>query len=241
MKLEPVEIKVDGLTLRGKFYQPSENIKNLAVLFLHGWTGKPNEQAAQVLAENGIFCMDFSFSGHNDSDGKLEDVTREKSFKEAIAAYDYFKSKLPMDMRVVVCGNSYGGYMAMLLSSEREVAAMQLRVPANYTDDGFERVHLKEVSPNLYDWRLKPLDAAATKSLRAINSFSGQLQIIEAGNDELVPHQTVQNYVDAVKDKSKLDYHLMEGWPHSLGDDPERNRQYQEILLNWLNKISEEV
>jgi hypothetical protein len=28
----------------------------------------------------------------------------------------------------------------------------------------------------------------------------------------------------------------MPGWTHSLGDDRARNEQYQQLLLDWLNK-----
>jgi esterase/lipase len=238
MRQEPVEIIIDGLTLRGKLFIPEENKKNLAVLFLHGWTGMPNNDAAKALVQNGYTVMTFSFSGHNDSDGKLEDQTRAKSLKEVLAAYDYLKSKIPAAMPIGVAGTSYGSYMAALLSAERDVACLQLRVPANYWDEQFSEPQVKQGgdNPEVMKWREKILDAQATKSLRAINNFHGPIQILEAELDDLVPHQTILNYIDAVQDKSKLEHHFMPGWPHSLGDDTERNKQYQDILLNWLNK-----
>ena len=240
MRQEPVEISVDGLTLRGNLYLPGKNAKNLAILFLHGWTGLPNEAAAQMLVQNGYTVMTICLSGHGKSDGIIEDQTREKSLKEILAAYDYLKSEISSDMPIGVVGNSYGGYMAAILASQRHVLCLQLRVPANYPDERFDELQLPQsptMNPELFEWRNRALSPDSTKSLRAISDFSGPIQIIEAEEDERVPHQTVQNYVNAVKDKSKLDYHWMKGWPHSLGEDPERNRQYQEMLLTWLERI----
>lgn len=240
MKILPIEFEAGGLILRGKLYEADSPTK-LAVLFLHGWTGKPNEDAAKMLAANGFTSMAFSLSGHNDSNGKLEDVTRGGSLQEAIAAYDYFKRLLRGGTRIIAAGSSYGSYLAALLSEEREAAGLSLRVPANYPDENFKEPQLPQApdsgNTTLAEWRKRMIGYDATRSLKAINKFDGPIQIIEAEEDEIVPHQTVQNYVNAVKDKSKLDYHFMKGWPHSLGTDPARNRQYQEILFDWLLKL----
>jgi esterase/lipase len=191
-----------------------------------------------MLAEKGFSAMTLSLSGHGNSDGKIEDQTRQKSLQETLAAYDLFKSKLPADTKIGVVGNSYGGYMAAILSTQREVACLSIRVPANYPDEGFEQPQAGRGhdDPAVAKWRLQKLNFNNTRSLNAIHQFKGPIQILEAEKDELIPHQCVQNYVDAVKDKSKLDYQLLKDWPHSMGPDPERNRQYQEILLSWLQQ-----
>lgn len=230
---KPIQLIVNDITLRGNLYMPNEIKKKPLILFLHGWTGKPNEQAASKLAEQGFGAMTFSLSGHNDSDGKLEEQTRQKSLLEVIAAYDFLRSQ--SEAEIVAVGNSYGGYMATLLSAKRELAAISLRVPANYPDEKFEGVQLNQRAV-LYrrSWRDQPLDFKATRSLKAVHDFIGPIQIIEAELDELVPHQTILNYVNAVNTKAQLDYQLMKNWPHSIGDSVERERQFEQILLNWL-------
>jgi esterase/lipase len=131
--------------------------------------------------------------------------------------------------------------MATLLSAEREVSALSLRVPANYPDERFSDAQLPQApdqsNTSLTEWRKQIIKYDQTRSLKSLHNFQGQIQIIEAEEDEIVPHETVQNYVNAISDKNQLDYHLMKGWPHSLGLDPQRNQQYQDMLLNWLNKI----
>jgi esterase/lipase len=240
MEVEKLEFDVGGLKLRGRLFKPAAP-KPVAVLFIHGWTGRPNNDAAKLLAEHGYTSITFSLSGHNDSDGKLEDVTRAGSLREVIAAYDFFKTKLSPEVKVVAAGSSYGSYMATLLSAEREVSALSLRVPANYPDERFSDAQLPQApdqsNTSLTEWRKQIIKYDQTRSLKSLHDFQGQIQIIEAEEDEIVPHETVQNYVNAISDKNQLDYHLMKGWPHSLGLDPQRNQQYQDMLLNWLNKI----
>jgi esterase/lipase len=237
MKIEDIDFKVDNGNLRGKFFSPDKP-NGVAVLFLHGWTGKPNENAAKKIAENGFTAMTISLRGHNESDGKIEEITREMSTKDVLAAYDFLKSKLDDTYKIIVTGNSYGGYLALLLSTMRPVAALQLRVPANYVDDYADQPQMGRGADDaeVMKWRYLKLDHNATRALRAMHEYSGPVQIIEAENDERIPHQAVQNYIDAMADKTKLDYHFMPGWTHSLGDDRARNEQYQQLLLDWLNK-----
>jgi esterase/lipase len=234
MTAQPIEFKVDGLQLRGNIYL-ADKPKDLALLFIHGWTGMPNNDAAGVLADNGFSCLTFSLSGHNNSDGRIEDQTRRKSLNEVIAAYDVLKSHLPVNTKIGAVGTSYGSYLAAVLATKRTIACLSMRVPANYLDKDFEEPQAGQGADNaeVTKWRQQKLDYNATKALRAVHNFKGPIQIIEAELDERVPHQTVQNYVSAVSSENQLDYHFMKGWPHSLGMDKKRNSDYQRILLNW--------
>jgi esterase/lipase len=243
MQKEPVEFDVNGLKLRGNLYIPTAP-KQLAVLFIHGWTGLPNDNAAAVLAKKGYQSMTFSLGGHNDSDGRLEDVTRQKSLNEVLVAFDLFINKLPEKTKIAAVGSSYGSYHSVLLSGQRDLAALSLRVPANYPDEEFNEPQINQsgdVAQNVMHWRRMKLEVSENRALADLHNFKGYVQVIEAEKDELVPHQTVQNYVDAVKDKDKLEYHLMEGWPHSLGLDKERNERYHSLLLNWIEKVAERL
>lgn len=241
--MEEIEFSVNGQKLKGRFYKPAGQPKKLALLFIHGWTGKPNDEAAEVMAKNGFWSMTLSLSGHNDSDGKIEDQTRQKSLQEVMVAYDFLKKHIPSNLKIATIGNSYGGYMTLLLTAERPVAAISLRVASNYVDDRFNEKQLGQGSENksVFQWRHLELGNKATRALRALHSFKGPIQIIEAELDNAVPHQSTLNYVNAVKSKSQFEYHFMEGWPHSLGDHEARNKQFQKMLLNWSEKVAEQL
>ncbi|KKR59827.1 MAG: hypothetical protein UT99_C0023G0001, partial [Candidatus Curtissbacteria bacterium GW2011_GWA2_40_31] len=60
---------------------------------------------------------------------------------------------------------------------------------------------------------------------------------IESEKDTYVPHQTVQNYIDATKDKNKLTYVFMKGAPHSIKEGPFRD-EVERIYIEWFKTKS---
>jgi uncharacterized protein len=235
MRVLPLEIVVGGQTIRGNLYSPAEISDKPALLFIHGWTGKPPEEVAAMAAERGYYALTFSLRGHNESDGDIHVVTRAGALADAGAAYDFLQSQVG-DVPVVVVGGSYGGYTAALLSGNRNVAGLSLRVPAGYPDEGFDEPQFGKDhnDASVMEWRSNIQGHNSNKAFGAVYAFAGPVQIIEAGKDELVPHQTVLNYADSVADKDRLEYHLMPDWPHSLGGDPTRIREFQDVLFGWL-------
>jgi uncharacterized protein len=240
MEVEAIEFEVDGLKLRGKFFPGKAPAKDKAILFLHGWTGMPNNPAAAMMAENGYTSLTFNLRGHNESGGELADFSRADFLKDAIAAYDFFAKRLPPGTKIYTAGSSFGSYLSTILSSKRDIGGMSLRVPANYPQETFDEPQVPQVAEprraELVKWWRQTLGPDSTISLGSLHDFQGPVQIIEAGEDEVLAHRVVQNYVDAVADKNQLEYHLMKGWPHSLGEGLERNQAYQEMLLKWASR-----
>lgn len=232
-------LDVDGQKIKVELFEPSNIKNNQAVLFLHGWTGRPNTNAALKLAEYGYTALTVIFRGHLGSDGSMSTITRQNALDDAVASFDYLQSVVPRGTPICVVGTSYGSYTATVLSSVRELNGLSLRVAANYPDAGFDLPQIGQghENPEIAKWRNEKRDATSTKSLRAIQAFKKNIQIFEAEYDEIIPHQTIKNYVDAISNKAILDYHLMEGWTHSLGDDVTRNKDYQELLLKWLQRL----
>ena len=62
--------------------------------------------------------------------------------------------------RIGVVGSSYGGYLAMLLASERNIHRLALRAPALYEDADFDRpkreLNLDAALPAYRNMRLSP-------------------------------------------------------------------------------------
>jgi hypothetical protein len=50
----------------------------------------------------------------------------------------------------------------------------------------------------------------------------------------MVPHQTIQNYLDAVQNKDRLIYLTMENAPHSLTGHQNLIDQFNKSLLTWV-------
>jgi esterase/lipase len=238
---QKVELAVNGITLRGMLHIPTESTRKNAILFLHGWTGRPNNRAAAMLARSGFYAMTISMAGHNDSDGDIKKLSRKEALDEALAAYDFLRSNIPAETGIVIVGNSFGGYIAALVAMYRPVSAISLRVPANYQEKGFDEPQWGQGhgNPDVDKWRAEPVKYSDSQALQSVHDFAGPIQIIEAEKDEVVVSQVVANYKNAASDSAQLQYLLMKDWPHSLGDDERRNQQFQKLLLDWLLTIVE--
>ena len=123
------------------------------------------------------------------------------------------------------------------LQVTKKIDGLSLRVPANYQDEFIIYPKWGRGVENTQDrsWRLQKLNYHDNKALWAIHNFKAPLQIFEAGLDEQVPRQTIQNYIDA-SDPKNTDYHLMADWSHSIGDSPKKLNDYHDMLLAWLKK-----
>lgn len=212
----------------------------VAFLLIQGWTGHQNIAAAQALADLGFTSMTYDMRGNGDSEGKLEDLSRADFINDAVIAYDFLKQQVGEETKIGVVGSSFGSYTAILLSEQRPVACLSLRVPANYPDEGFDQPQLaqKYESQDFTEWRNKKINYSENHTLKALHAFKGKVQIIEAGADELVPHQVAENYVNAVDDKQQLDYVIMKDAPHRLANEQLSN-EYVRLLTEWAQQFSQ--
>ncbi len=237
--MKNVVFKVGKDKLRGQLFYPSiSKVKNPAILLIHGWTSAQDRYVDQ--AENlvglGIICLTFDLRGHGASDGNINNQSRQDFLDDALCAYDFLTANKNVDLtNITIIGSSFGAYLATLVSEHRKVKRLILRVPANYPNSNFNEPQLKYSNEvETLKWRHEVKNPQDTFALMALHDFKGEILIIESGEDKIIPHQTIQNYLDAVKDKSKLDHVVMEGAPHSLTGHPEFKKQSQKITYDWL-------
>lgn len=241
MYMQSVKIQSKNPFLDGNLFV-AENKDNMpGVLFIHGWQSGQDRffSLAKELADKGFVGLTFDLPGHGETGGDVNTFSIEDYLKAGAAAYDFLVKVQKVDpQNITVIGSSFGSYLGTILSSIRSVRRMALRVPSNYPDDEFEEVKILRSSehPGVMEWRSKKLDFNATKSLKAVHEFSGDIFIIESEKDEMVPHQTIQNYLDAVTDKTKLKYWTMEDAPHSLTGHPDLIEEYNKTLVDWIIK-----
>lgn len=95
---------VNNKKLRGTLIIPKNiHIGTSAVLFIHGWTSSETGYVprAQVISKLGYVCLTFSMRGHGESEGKLENLSRDDHLKDCIAAYDFLASQSNVDRKKI--------------------------------------------------------------------------------------------------------------------------------------------
>jgi len=233
-----------SLTNKGKqldiaiIYPPSVKEQNSAILFVHGWTSEKERsyQYAHALSQLGFICFLFDMRGHGKSEGDIKAFTVKDFLDDVLAAYDYLANLNGVDKENISgVGSSFGSYLLALLSSKRNIKNLSLRVPADYRNEDFNISKYKASgsdNPVIVEWRSKARKFNETYALQAIHNYKGNIQIIESEKDTVVPHQTVQNYINAVPDKSRLTHVLLAGAPHSIKAGKFRN-DITDILVQW--------
>ncbi|QBE97765.1 alpha/beta hydrolase [Blautia producta] len=116
-----VEIKREGILLRGRIDRP-ETEKCPVVILFHGFTGDlgyEKEDLYSVLAkklkESGIATVRFDFDGHGKSGGRFEEMDILREIEDAIAILNYVRS-LGFVSEIYILGHSQGGVVGGMLA-----------------------------------------------------------------------------------------------------------------------------
>ena len=204
------------------------------VLFIHGWGGAQDAndvRLARQLVADGFHCLTFDLAGHGRSEGRVEDFTVAQFLAQALAAYDRLAASTPP----YVCGSSFGAYLALLLSAQRPVAGLGLRVPANYPDEILNgppvAAYIASGSPKA--WRCTARGPGDNRALAALAAFSGPVQLLAAGRDETIPCQTTENFISAAR-PGALQYHSLAEATHTLYAIPAMRREAYRLVREWL-------
>lgn len=238
--MKDVSIHTDQYTLAGTLFPAESTEGNVpGALLIHGW--KSDKESVSVVAEtlstkNGITCLAIDLPGHGDSEGDIAHLSR-KDFLDSVAAgYDVLAKQENVDVQNIGAhGASFGGYLTALLSAERGLAWMALRVPADYPDEGFQESRVKTASdPDTNAWRQNARSTEESMALRAVHAFDGPILVVEAEHDAIVPQQTVLNYKHAA-DPSKVTYTVMENAPHSFSGRPDLKEEFANMMSEWLS------
>ena len=233
-----VEIAVDGEHIAGTLISPATTIPG--VLCVHGWGGSQQQYLARAreIAALGCVSLTFDLRGHARNEPQQECVTREDNLADVLAAYDELASHPAVDgSSIAVVGSSYGGYLAAILTTLRPVRWLALRVPALYEDAGWDlpKKQLHKVS-DLHAYRRRAVDPRENRALSACSKFRGDVLVVESEHDDIVPHRTIENYVEACTHAHSLTYRVISGADHGLTHTPAQ-RAYTELLVNWLTEM----
>jgi dienelactone hydrolase len=231
-------IPVDGQTVRGKLLRPDGDGPYPGLVFVHGWGASQRQDLgkARRLARHGFACLTFNLRGHARTKSQVETVSRADNLGDLVAAYDRLAAEDGLDRgRVGVVGASYGGYLATLLTAERQVRWIALQAPAIYQDGDFDRpkrqLNLDGQLPRYRQMRLGPGD---NRVLACAARFTGDVLVVEAERDTVIPHPVIANYVAAFRRSAhSVTHRVIPEADHSLAEDRWR-RAYGTMLVQWL-------
>lgn len=238
VSLETVELEVDRDRLGGTLLSPPPRLPG--VLFVHGWGGSQRHDLvrAREAAGIGCVCLTFDLRGHEQTARQWEHVNRPQNLADLLAAYDWLAARPNVDpSAMAVVGISYGGYLASLLTAERNVRWLALRSPAIYKDEGWELPKLQlHIDTDLTAYRQRKLAWQDNRVLRACASYRGHVLLVEAEHDTIVPHAVTENYATAFRHARSLTRRSIEGADHAFSQKPAQ-KAYSTILVKWLAEM----
>jgi uncharacterized protein len=234
---DPITISVDGKQLAGTLVRPDTMVPG--VVLVHGWDGSQDEYVARAheVASMGCICLTFDLRGHVAHRVDRDSVSREENLQDLLAAYDLLASQPGVDpSAIAVVGSSYGGYLAAVLTSMRQVRWLALRVPALYEDADWNIPKRQLDRARLHALRRSKLEPKDNRALAACSQFTGDALVVESEHDDVVPHQTNQNYVKAFSRAQSVTYRVIAGADHGLSEK-HCQQTYTSLLVNWMDEM----
>ena len=237
-RLERLEIPVDGDRIDGTLLTSASAMPG--VLFVHGWGGSQEQDLdrARAAAGLGCICLTFDLRGHARYEMNCELVTREQNLRDLLAAYDLLTGIRGIDpSAIAVVGSSYGGYLAAILTSLRDVRWLALRAPALYKDEDWGKAkRALHADPDLMAFRRREVRPEHNRALHACTAFLGDVLIVESEHDTIVPHPVIANYVAAFSRAHSLTPRVIKGADHGLSHE-DCQRVYSELLTKWITEM----
>lgn len=234
---DPVEIIVGEQRIAGTLVSPATLMPGL--LFVHGWGGSQEHYLARAreITALGCICLTFDLRGHAEDEPRRESVTREDNLRDVLAAYDLLANQRQVDpTAIAVVGSSYGAYLAAILTSMRPVRWLGLRAPALYRDEDWLAAKTRLNRSDLAAYRRQRVPWGENRALAACASFPGDVLVVEAEHDEIVPHPTISSYITALEQARSITHRVIEGADHGLSE-PRHQQEYTRLLAQWATEM----
>lgn len=237
-QVQALRLPVDGDEFCATLAMPSP--ARPAVIFVHGWNGSQEFDLGHVRDAVGLGCavLALDLRGHDADDPGHKQSTREDHLRDLLAAYDWLVAREDVEARAVaVVGFSYGAYLAAILSSLRQVQWLALRSPALYPDEGWnlpKHELERHVDLDAFRSRVQPPDG--NRALAALAAFRGDVLLVSAQHDEVLPPQVAQSYRDAMQQAGSMTTRTIAGADHELSH-PDARRAWADLLQDWLRAM----
>ncbi|WP_346797837.1 alpha/beta hydrolase [Halomonas sp. Bachu 37] len=234
---EAIKVSVEDDQIAGTFLTPES--RTPGVLFVHGWGGSQEHDLhrAKGIAGLGCVCLTFDLRGHGGTLAQQQSVSRADNLEDVIAAYDQLASHPTIDGGdIAVVGNSYGSYLASILTTRRPVKWLSLSVPALYRDENWSVPKGQLDREDIAEYRNAPVSPSENRALAACAAFEGDVLIVEAEHDHLIPHATTMSYRRAFERAHSLTHRILDGADHAMSSEA-CQQGYTSILVGWVTEM----
>lgn len=232
---EPFEIQnQDNLTIRGYILKEESDTQKPAVIISHGFksTMKRTYPDGEFVAKCGYVAVIFDFCGgshETTSDGSFSTyMTPFTEKNDLLCVLEYVRNRKDVDSsRIVLAGNSMGGFVSVLASTEVEekIKGIALQYPALCIPDHARSGHMQNYTfdvNNIPDeiGELKingnyPRSIMNMDIYEEMKKYHGPVMITHGTKDAIVPVEYALKAKEVYeKNGNDLMFHLIEGSDH---------------------------
>src|SRR5690606_17211585 len=90
--------------------------------------------------------------------------------------------------------------------------------------------------PELVRYRHSPVAAQDNRALRACTRFTGDVLLVEAEHDQVIPRQVIENYAVAFDKARSMTRRMIHGADHGFNDKATQ-RRYTDVLMAWMTEM----
>lgn len=209
------------------------------VILSHGFASKKESMSefSNFFRGNGYTTLAFDYSGHGESEGKLEETTITRWSDDLNSAVDF----LSKDCReIALFGFSLGG-MSSLVCSGRSTATIAIAPPTNFKKLAVHFVNtglIKKLDKFIDFGGLKVGQEFITESAKydmkdVMREIRCPILIIHGSDDDVIPLEHSQEAMAYINEPKKLV--LIEGFGHGSANKDQMRIIYSEIA-EWLKK-----
>jgi uncharacterized protein len=215
--------------LAGHLFAPTEGTASgIGLLFVHGSDSSQlgyHERAAAATERLGATCLTFDLSGHGASEGSWAVLSVRDHLEDCEVSFDRLAREAAVNpARIGVCGASYGGHLAAMLTASRAPGSLLMRAPALYPDSELER----RGGPQ----RSSTETSETTAALRDLARYDGPALVVESEHDELIPHGIVEAYLSACRHGRR---EVIRDIGHTL-DDARSRARFVALIVAWFGE-----
>lgn len=184
------------------------------VLFLHGGGVNSNRHSfdpiREFLLKRGITSCAFDFIGHGDTGGSIQKTNLSDRTDQALSIIRSNFLRTPL----CIVAASMSGYTALRLLQSCTVNKLILVVPAVYMREAY-RINFGTAFSNTIRQHRSWINSDAWE---IIQKFTGELLIIFAEHDNVVPPDIVQKLYSSATHTTYKHTHLVPNSPHKILD-----------------------